>query len=158
MPADESHSARVVADADVLAADLLIGGPARTALDLIRSHSWMTLVLTDPLIADASTLIARFAEETLATDWRTVIADAATIVDQPAGDHPALAAAYHGNAGHILSFDEQLRSAATGSALRQHLDTSIKPPAGFVQLFDPDPLYAAVVGGTYPGPDRDPHG
>lgn len=156
MQRDESHSARIVADADVLAADLFIDGSARAALDIIRSHSWLTLVLTDPLLADAAALITRFAEETLAADWRARITESAAIVEQPVGDHPALAAAYHGNAGQILSFDERLQSAAAGTAIRQQLETSIKPPAGFVRLFDPAPLYEAVVGGAYAGPDRDP--
>lgn len=158
MPAGDSHSTRIVADADVLAADLFVGGPARAALDLVRSHSWLTLVLTEPLIDDTSALITRFADETLASDWRSLITQSASIVDQPAGDHPALAAAYHGNAGHILSFDERLQSAEAGTAIRQQLETSIKSPAGFVRLFDPEPLYEAVIGESYSGPDRDPRG
>ncbi|RLM83478.1 hypothetical protein D3D02_18005, partial [Halobellus sp. Atlit-38R] len=39
----EPSPARVVADADALAADLLLGGAAREALDALRSHAWTTL-------------------------------------------------------------------------------------------------------------------
>ena len=45
--------ARVVADADVLAADLLVGGSAREALDIVRRHSWLEFVVTDSLLNDA---------------------------------------------------------------------------------------------------------
>ena len=42
--ADRPNPARVVADADVLAAGLLVGDPSREALDLVRAHSWVELV------------------------------------------------------------------------------------------------------------------
>jgi hypothetical protein len=35
----DADPTRVVADADVLAADLLVGGVARDALDHVRAHS-----------------------------------------------------------------------------------------------------------------------
>ena len=124
---------RFVADADVLAADLLLGGSAREAVDLARSHSWVTLVATDPLLDGL-----------------------AETVDQPAGDHPGLAAASHGEATQLLSFDEGLGSAKTGATLRKYLDVSVRTPAAFVRLFDPESIYEVAVGGEYPGPDRDP--
>ena len=147
---------RVVADADVLAADLLVGGDARDALDGVRAHSWVVLVASDPLLADAQAVVAELADADLAAGWRARAADAREPVAHPPGDHPALASAYRGGAMHLLTFDERLRSADAGAAIRGHVETSIKHPRGFAALFDPASLYDAVVGGSYPGPDRDP--
>ncbi|MFB6143374.1 MAG: hypothetical protein ABEJ30_08560 [Halorientalis sp.] len=150
--------ARFVADADVLAADLLVGGPARDALDLARAHSWVTLVASDPLLADAEAAIADCADPDLAADWRRKVESLRERVEHPAGDHPALASAHRGEAAHVLSFDEDLASVATGVALRPHLDVSVRHPQAFTALFEPADLYEVAVGGTYPGPDRDPRG
>ena len=148
--------ARVVADADVLAADLLVGGAAREALDRVRAHSWVTLVASEPLLSDAEAVVAELSDPSLAADWRTTVAALAELVEHPPGDHPALASAYHGDARHVLSFDETLLSAAGGVAVRARVETSVKRPAAFARLFDPAVLYPTVVGGEYPGPDRDP--
>jgi|SRR5699024_1241108 len=150
--------AGVVADADVLAADLLCGGPAREALDLVRAHSWVTLTASDPLLADARGLIATFADDDLADAWDERIRDLRVRVEHPPEDHPALASAAAGGAAHVLTFDDDLRGAQTGMALREHVATSVKHPRGFVGLFDPEKLYPTVIGGEYPGPDRDPRG
>jgi hypothetical protein len=153
---DGPNPARLVADADVLAADLLVGGPARDALDLVRAHDWVTLVASDPLLDDAGTVIADCADADLAADWRGTIEDLRDHVSHPAGDHPALASAYNGDAPHLLTFDDGLQSAQAGAALRKHVDVSVRDPRAFVTLFDPESLYEVVVGGEYPGPDRDP--
>ncbi|MDY6818079.1 MAG: hypothetical protein SVG88_05390 [Halobacteriales archaeon] len=153
---DSERFGRVVADADVLAADLFIDGPAREALDIVRRHSWLTLVTSDPLLADARTLIAELGDQSLATDWEVKIRSLCECIEHPEGDHPALAAAYHGRAVHILSFDDNLRSARTGASIRPYVETSVKHPQGFARLFDPASLYPEVVGGEYPGPDRNP--
>lgn len=152
----DTRITRVVADADVLTADLLVGGPAREAMDIIRSHSWMNLYASEPLLADAEALIRQLGSDELASDWREKIAEILEMMDHPRGDHPGVAVAVHGDAGHILTFDEGLRSAAASVAIRQHTPTSIKTPAGFVRLFDPTTVYEAVFGEAYPGPDRDP--
>ena len=149
-------AARVVADADVLAADLLCGGDARAALDHVRRHSWVTLVASDALLADAQAVIADLADPALAADWRARIETEREPVDHPEGDHPALSSAYRGGAAHVLSYDESLRSARTGMALKEHMDVSVRTPDAFATLFDPESLYELVEGGTYPGPDRDP--
>jgi len=154
----EPSPARIVADSDVLAADLLVGGDARTCLDHVRSHSWLTLVASEPLLDDAEAVIERLADPDLAADWRDRIAGLREPVDQPAGDHPALASAYHGGAMHVLTFDDALRSAQAGAAIRDHVETSVKDPAGFVRLFDPERLYPVVAEGEYPGPDRESRG
>jgi hypothetical protein len=146
---------RFVADADVLAADLLVGGAARAAVDLARAHSWVTLVATEPLLADAEAVIADCADPELAADWREKIDALVELVDQPADDHPALAAAYNGDATQLLSFDDGLRSVQTGAALRKYVDVSVRSPEAFVRLFDPASIYEVAVGGEYPGPDRD---
>lgn len=148
--------ARIVADADVLAADLLAGGPSREALDLVRAHSWIELVASDALLADAREVIARCAERGLADDWRSLIERERVSVTHPAGDHPALASAYRGNAAHLLSLDDDLRRARTGVRLRERVPVSVKTPWGFVRQFDPESLHGVIVGGEYPGPDRDP--
>lgn len=156
----EADAACIVADADVLAADLLCGeaaeNPARTALDHVRRHSWMSLVASDPLLDDAQAVVETLADESLAADWRERIERERTAVDHPEGDHPALASAYRSGAAHLLTYDEGLRSARAGVSLQDHMKVSVRLPDAFARLFDPESLYEAVEGGTYPGPDRDP--
>ena len=148
--------ARVVADADVLAADLLVGGPARAALDHVREHSWITLVASDPLLDDAVAVVEALGDADLARDWRIRAERACERVAHPADDHPALASAYRGGAMHLLTFDDSLLSASAGAALRGRVETSPRHPRAFATLFDAASLYREVVGGEYPGPDRDP--
>lgn len=152
----EPDPTRIVADADVLAADVLVGDPAREAMDVIRSHSWLTLVATEPLLDEAQAVIEAVGGEDLALAWRTKIEAFAERVDQSPGDHPALAAAYRGDAAQVLSFDEALASVGTGAKLRAHVATSVRSPDAFLTVFDPERLYPAVEDGPYPGPDRDP--
>jgi hypothetical protein len=148
--------ARVTADADVLAADLLVGGPARAALDHVREHSWVALVASDPLLDDAATVIRALADADLARDWQDRIERERDFVTHPADDHPALASAYRGGAMHLLTLDESLLSPAAGAALRGRVETSARHPRAFAALFDAESLYREVVGGEYPGPDREP--
>lgn len=156
----EASPARIVADADVLAADLLCGAAtenaARAALDHVRRHSWVTLVASDQLLDDAQAVVTSLAEASLAADWRERIEHERTAVDHPDGDQPALASAYRGGAAHLLTYDEGLRSAKAGVSLQDHMRVSVRPPDAFARLFDPESLYEVVEGGTYPGPDRDP--
>ncbi|PSQ14449.1 hypothetical protein BRC99_02940 [Halobacteriales archaeon QS_7_69_60] len=133
----EADPTRVVADADVLAADLLVGGAAREALDVVRRHSWLELVATEELLAEATAVVAGLADADLADDWRAAAGALADVVEQPPDDHPALAAAYRGDAAQLLSFDDRLGDA-------------------FVAVFDPAAAYEHAVGESYPGPDRDP--
>ena len=153
---DDPDPTRVVADADVLAADVLCGSHAREALDIVRAHSWVSLVASDPLLADAHAIIARLADPGFAEAWHERVEDCRVRVEHPPGDHPALASAAAGDAAHVLSFDETLRTAETGVRIREHVATSVKHPAGFCGLFDPEKLHPTVVGGAYPGPDCDP--
>lgn len=148
--------ASVVADADVLAADLLVGGAARRALDHVRAHSWVQLVASDPLLDDAVAIIERLADADLARDWRERVAAECVPVDHPTEDHPALASAYRGRAAHVLSFDDRLQSAEAGAHLQGRVSVSIRHPKAFDVVFDPERLYEAVIGDEYPGPDRDP--
>ena len=152
----EPSPTRIVADSDVLAADLFVDGSARACLDHFRSHSWLTLVASDPLLADAEAVVERLADADLAADWRERIQDLREPVDHPAGDHPALASAYHGGAMHVLSFDERLTSATGNTMVRNRVETAVRTPDAFSTLFDPAKLYPEVEGGEYPGPDCDP--
>lgn len=152
----ETNPARIVVDADVLAADLLVGGPAREGMDLIRSHSWVELVASDYLLDDAEAVIQAVADADLAAAWREKIEELRVGVDHPAGDHPALASAYRGEAAHILSDDDGLRGAEASATFGSRLNLSVKTPKGFAALFDAESLYEAVEGEEYPGPDRDP--
>lgn len=147
---------RIVADADVLVADLLVGGSAREALDIVRRHSWLTLVASEHLLADAEAVIAALAERSLAAAWRETVDGLCELIEHPAADHPALASAYRGGAGHVLSFDEQLLSVEAGANLRTVMDASVREPRAFATVFDAAALYEAVEEGSYPGPDRDP--
>lgn len=153
---DDGRVARVVADADVLAADLLVGGPARAALDHVRRHSWVALLASGPLLADAEAVVADLADPDLAADWRERVEPLRTPVEHPDGDHPGLATAYRGEAGHLLTFDDDLGSVETNLGVGSHLDLSVRSPDAFARLFDPERVYPAVEGDEYPGPDRDP--
>ncbi|MXV63034.1 hypothetical protein GS429_13340 [Natronorubrum sp. JWXQ-INN-674] len=154
--ANQPDPARVVADSDVLAADLLVGGDARDALDHVRGHSWVELVASDPLLERTEQLVATLADPGLAADHRERLEADRVVVEQPEGDHPALASAYQGRAAHLLSYEERLRSAKAGLTLQPRVSVSVRPPDAFARLFDPASLYEAVEGGEYPGPDRDP--
>jgi hypothetical protein len=152
----DAEPTRVVADADVLAADLLVGGDARHALAPLWGHSWTTLVASDALLADATAVIETVADSSLATDWREAATDWRESVTHPAGDHPALGSAYRGGAMQLLSFDDDLTSTAAGAALTQRFQVSVRSPAAFARLFDPESLYPTVADDEYPGPDREP--
>lgn len=151
-----TEKTRIVADADVLAADLLIDNAARASLDTIRSHSWIELIASNALLDDSEAVIAILTNDELASDWRETIETERVAVEHPPEDHPALASAYHGEAAHVLSFDKRLRSAKAGVRLKQHMNASVKHPDAFVRLFDPERLYESVFDESYPGPDRDP--
>ena len=152
----EPEPTRIVADADVLAADLLVGGPARDTMDVVRSHSWLELVATEPLLEATRDAIESLADRALADEWRAAIDDLAAVVEQPPDDRPALAAAYRGDASQIVTFDERLRSAEAGAALRGLFEVSVRSPEAFLAVVDPAALYELAFEGSYPGPDRGP--
>ena len=154
-PPDPSP-ARVVADADVLAADLLVGGPSREALEGVWRHSWIELLASDQLLADTEATIAELSTPELAADWRQLIDEWRDPVTHPSGDHPGLASAYRGGAMHLLSFDRVLSSPRAGAELRGRVPLSVREPRAFATVFDARGLYLEVVGGEYPGPDRPP--
>lgn len=151
----DADPTRIVADADVLAADVFLDGPARAVLDEVRRHSWLTLVASERLLADAEAVIAALGDETLADEWRECIERECVTVEQPAGDHPGLAAAYVGGAAHLLTYDEDLTSVSANLGLQSRTAVSIRPPDAFVRLFDAASLYESVFEDAYPGPDRD---
>jgi hypothetical protein len=123
---------------------------------VVRGHSWIDLLASDPLLADAEQVIARLADDALATAWRARIERERVAVEHPDGDHPGLASAYRGGAAHLLSLDATLSGADAGVALRGRVSVSVREPTAFLAVFDPAKLYPTAVGGTYPGPDRDP--
>lgn len=152
---DPTH---IVADADVLAADVLIDGPAREAMDLIRSHRWLTLLASEPLLDEAADLIGRLGDPSIAADWRDLIGDHCTTVDHPVGDHPAIASAYAGEAGHVLTYDGRLTGAQAGLAVRKAMPMSVRTPEAFLAVVDLAALYEATFEENYPGPDAEPRG
>lgn len=154
--ATDPDPARFVADADVLAADLFVDGPAREAIDLARAHDWVTLVASESLLSDAEYTIETLGDADLALSWRDRIDDLATLVSHPEGDHPGLASAVAGDARHLLTLEDEFASVRSNVALQGRVAVSIRHPAAFVSLFDPASMYQVVVGGDYPGPDRDP--
>ncbi|SDJ74629.1 hypothetical protein SAMN05216226_108138 [Halovenus aranensis] len=147
---------RVVADADVLAADLLVGGATRDALDHVRRHSWVHLVASDHLLGQARALIAEFAPSELAADWETTIVDQRLRVEHPSEDHPALASAYRSGATQLLTLDGSLTATGANLSLQSHMSVSIRTPDAFATVFDPAPVYEREFGNSYPGPDSDP--
>jgi predicted nucleic acid-binding protein len=149
-----ANPTRVVADADVLAADLLVGGPAREALGHVRRHSWVELLASDALLDDATAVIATLADENLAGDWRALVERERVAVSHPPGDHPGLASAYRGDAAHLLTFDPDLASAGANLSVQPYAALSIRTPDAFARLFDPASLYESRHDGPYPGPDR----
>lgn len=151
----ESDPAGVVADADVLVADLLCDGHARESLLAVRSHSWMTLFASEHLLADAEAVIASLTDEQLASDWRAQIESDCERIEHPPEDHPALATAYRSGAAHLLSFDDQLTSARANLSVKPHLTLSVRPPDAFARLFDAASLYESLFDEPYPGPDID---
>ena len=154
----DADPTRLVADADVLAADLLVGGAARAALDEVRRHSWLTLVASDALLDDAEWVIADLADEALAADWRERTEAERERVEQAAGDHPGLASAVAGGAAHLLTLEGDLGTARSNLALQPHVRLSVRTPDAVVATFDAESLYEATHDGEYPGPDRDPRG
>ena len=158
-PPESVLPTRIVADADVLAADLLLGGSSRETVDVARAHSWLDLAASDPLLSDARATIdavAGDADPDLADDWLARVASARVAVDHPAGDPPGLASAYRGGAAHLLTLNEQLTTARAGLSVQPHAALSVRRPEAFGAVFDAAALYAAAVGGDYPGADRDP--
>ncbi|WP_181692866.1 hypothetical protein [Natronomonas sp. LN261] len=152
----EPDPTRVVADADVLAADLLVGGSAREVMDVVRSHSWLDVVATEPLLEEAAGAVESLAGRALADDWRTKMDELAVVVEQPPDDRPALAAAYRGDAAQLVTFDERLRSAEAGASLRGLIEVSVRSPEAFLAVVDPATIYELTFEGAYPGPDRKP--
>jgi predicted nucleic acid-binding protein len=152
----DASPTRVVADADVLAADVLVGGASRDALDNVRSHSWLDLVASDHLLDDAHAVVAALADADLADAWRERAATATDRVEHDPGDHSGLASAVHGNAAHLLSFDDALGSVHAGMSVQPHAKLSVRPPDAFARLFDAASLYTSEFEDEYPGPDRDP--
>ena len=146
----------IVADTDVLAADLLVGGIAREALDLVRSHSWLSVLASETLLAETRAVVTTLAGSDLADRWYARISEDARLVDHPDGDHPALASAYHGGAAHLLTFDERLQSPQAAVRLQQRFPISVRSPDAFVATFDVDGVHEAIFGEPYDGPDVDP--
>lgn len=153
---DAPDPTRIVADADVLAADLLVGGAAREALDHVRRHSWLDLVASDHLLDDARATIADLSDLDLAADWHERIDRERIPIEHPPEDHSGLASAYRGGAAHLLSFDDGLASAGANLGFQPHFRVSVRHPDAFAAVFDPASLYEAEIGDEYPGPDRDP--
>lgn len=147
---------RVVADADVLALDVLRAGASREAMDLVRSHDWIGLLASEALLQDGRAVLTALAGESVAASWLEVIGDRVVRYDHPVGDHPALATAVAGEARHVLSLDADLQTAGAGLAIRRdaNVETSVRSPEAFVRLFDPATVYEAVYDEEYPGPDR----
>lgn len=154
MSGETANPARIVAGADVLAADLLVGGAAREALDHVRRHSWVDLLASDQILDDAAGVVQTLADEQLAADWRALAARERVSVSHPDGDHPGLATAYRGEAAHLLTFDPDLASASTNLSVQPYAALSIRPPGAFARLFDPESLYESLHDDSYPGPDR----
>lgn len=148
---------RLVVDADVLVADLFIDDAAREAMTTIRSHPWLELRASEQLLDDAAAIITELGDSQLAGDWRAKMMTRCQVVKQPSQDHPGLATAYAGNAGHLLTYDPRLTSADTGMAMRRAMPISIRTPDAFNQVFDVAALYEAVFDAPYPGPEKENH-
>jgi hypothetical protein len=160
VPDDQGERApeAVVADTDVLVADLFLNGHSRTALDHVRGHSWVDLVASEPLLATARAVVADLGTADLADDWYERAWRMCHIVEHPAEDTPALASAYRSGAHHLLTVDGTMAATETNLGVQPHMDLSIRPPDAFARLFDPEGVYEHLFESAYPGPDCDPRG
>ena len=153
----EPTPVRIVVDADVLVADLFgTSQAARTALDTLWEHSWITLVGSDELLTDAAQIITAETDETIAAGWRSIMEEWRLPVTHPKTDHPALGSAYRGGAMHILSNDERLTGSRAATALQGRLPVSVRTPDAFNAVFSAASLYQEVSETPYDGPDRKP--
>lgn len=153
---DEPDPARIVADADVLAADLLRDGDARDALDVVRAHSWLSLVASDPLLADARAIIAQLADPSLADDWREHIDELRVRVGHSIRGSPG---ARLGGSGRRRPPALVRRVAPHGRDRRPHPRArrhERQASRRVLWVVRPETLYPTIVDGDYPGPDRDP--
>ncbi len=130
----------IVADVDVLAADLFIDGFAREALSMIRETPALSLVLTDTLIDQTVAVIEHFGDTELADTWEHRVRTDFETVEPVLAGHPGLVAAAAASAGTLLSHDERLQRARAGVAIRARVATSVKSPRAFVSIVDPSTL------------------
>lgn len=133
---DRPDPMRVVADVDVLAADVFLDGSARAAVSLIRESPDLTLVVTDDLLTEARDLIADFTDDSVAAAWERCARTDFHVVDPSSSGHPALVAAEAGDAATVLTHDEQFQTASAGVAIRTYVETSVKSPEAFVALVE----------------------
>ena len=155
-PATGPDPRRIAVDADVFVADLLIDGDARTALDVLFGHSWLTVIASDRVIADAMATISDIASERLAATWHDRVEELHQTVDHPDGDHPGLASARAGSDAQLLSYDDRLTSAEGGTWIKGRVELSVRSPKAFNLIFDPATVWEMVGEGAYEGPDRPP--
>ena len=127
---------RVVVDSEVLAEDAKGEKSAKVAMEIIRECQWIVLVASIPLLDEAQKMVEMELGMELAKKWRVSTESVCEIVDHPKRDHPALASAYMGNAQHIISRDQRLTSVKAGVAIRAKVETSVKKPEAFVNLFE----------------------
>ncbi|WP_240729907.1 DUF7384 family protein [Halalkalirubrum salinum] len=170
----EPSPAAIVVDADVWAADLFgVDEAATTAIDQLWQHTWIDVIASDALLADAVAVIdavvdASDDDTATATDvsdesqtspsaaWRSTLDAWRRRVTHPAGDHPALGSAYRGGAMHVLSYDDRLTGAGAAAALNDRFPISIREPAAFAAVFNAESLFGSVHEVPYEGPDRPP--
>ncbi|MFB6186470.1 MAG: hypothetical protein ABEI06_00840 [Halobacteriaceae archaeon] len=145
-----------VIDSDVLIADLLIDGKARKALDLLRSHSWITVIISPELIRECTTVLAEFIDDSVVSAWKEKITTFGKCVTPTATGNKALACAKEANAAHVLTYDQRLLGVKAGVNIKPHVETSVKTPTSFLSIFEPKQLYEAVYDSSYEGPDQDP--
>jgi len=141
----------------VLAADLLVGGPAREARSTRYAHAWTTLVASDPLLDDAEAVVASLADDGLAADWRGAVEawrEPVATRGRPPG--AGVGVPYRGGAMQVVSLDPSLTGPQAAAGLRNRMPVSVREPRAFATVFSPARLYPEAVGGEYPGPDRDP--
>ena len=109
---------------------------------MLREHPPFALVTTDRVLADARAVIGTLSADRLAADWEERIRTEAEVLGPAPAGHPAIAAAAAGDAATVLSLDPRLQSAKAGAAIRSQVATSVKSPAAFVALVDPDTFFA----------------
>ncbi|MFB6186889.1 MAG: hypothetical protein ABEI86_08495 [Halobacteriaceae archaeon] len=145
-----------VIDSDVLIADLLIDGKARQALDLLRSHSWITVSISPELITECTTVLAEFIDDAVVNAWEEKITTFGNCVTPTATGNRALACAKEADAAHVITYDQRLLGVKAGVNMKPYVETSVKTPDSFLSIFEPEQLYEAVYDSPYEGPDQDP--
>jgi hypothetical protein len=150
--ATDRSIARVALDLRVVVDDLCGVGASHEVGERLRAHGWIEPVIAASTAARIRGALATTVGAAAAAAWAATT-ERMHIISVPAGDHPALGAAYRGGARHLVTEDPAVLTPEAGATLGPRVGLSARPPGAFLQLYDPADAYAALFDDAYPGPD-----